>query len=156
MMANCVRRFFLTCVCLANCAECSPDSITDHLGIIENRKSNDIYDGIPQELKEYINKVISENDERHNNEISELKQHLNYQDSKIERLELEVEDLRSRCEHDERSTWNDEITSSPQTTESTTGDDINSTESVVVPISTNRQSKGIDVAIRNRSPKYRM
>ena len=57
-MANCVRRSFLACVCLAKCAVCLPDSITDYLGIIENHKSNAIYDGIPQELKEYINKLF--------------------------------------------------------------------------------------------------
>ena len=155
-MANCVRRFFLACVCLAKCAECSPDSITDYLGIIENHKSNDIYDGIPQELKEYINKVISENDERHDNEISELKQHLNRQDSKIERLELEVEDLRSRYEDDERSTWNDENTYNPQTTDYTTADDNNSTENAVVSSADKQNNSWINAVKRNHAPEYRM
>jgi len=154
-MATFLLLYLIGFVCFADCAKFSSYIDTVDLEINENDNGYK-EDGIPQELRDYIDKRLSENDERHKNEINELKQHLNRQDYKIERLELEVEDLRSRCEHDERSTWNDENTSSPQTTESTTGDDMNSTESVVVPISTNRHSKGIDVAIRNRSPKYRM
>ena len=130
-MANFLLLYLIGFVCFADCAKFSSYIDTVDLGINEN-DSGYKKDGIPQELRDYIDKRLSENDERHKNEINELKQHLNRQDSKIERLELEVEDLRSICKDDERSTWNDENTSSPQTTEVTTVDDMNCTESVVV------------------------
>ena len=152
-MANFLLLYLIGCVCFADCAKFSSYIDTVDLGINEN-DSGYKKDGIPQELRDYIDKRLSENDERHKNEINELKQHLNRQDSKIERLELEVQDLRSICKDDERSTWNDENTSSPQTTEVTTVDDMNSTESVVVS-SADKRTNMINDVDKKPSSKHR-
>ena len=152
-MANFLLLYLIGFVCFADCAKFSSYIDTVDLGINEN-DSGYKKDGIPQELRDYIDKRLSENDERHKNEINELKQHLNRQDSKIERLELEVQDLRSICKDDERSTWNDENTSSPQTTEVTTVDDMNSTESVVVS-SADKRTNMINDVDKKPSSKHR-
>ena len=152
-MATFLLLYLIGCVCFADCAKFSSYIDTVDLGINEN-DSGYMEDGIPQELRDYIDKRLSENDERHKNEINELKQHLNRQDSKIERLELEVEDLRSICKDDERSTWNDENTSSPQTTEVTTVDAMNSTESVVVS-SADKRTNMINDVDKTPSSKHR-
>ena len=152
-MANFLLLYLIGCVCFADCAKFSSYIDTVDLGINEN-DSGYMEDGIPQELRDYIDKRLSENDERHKNEINELKQHLNRQDSKIKRLELEVQDLKSICKDDERSTWNDENTSSPQTTEVTTVDDMNSTESVVVS-SADKRTNMINDVDKKPSSKHR-
>ena len=133
---------FLVCVCFANCAKLSSDSINiDHdINENDNRFKNE---GISQELKDYIDKRLSENDERYTNEINELKQYMNKQDSKISRLEQEVKELKRKCEREERSKWNDGNRNSPQTPEHTTTGDETYTESVVMP----REDKHM---IRNR------
>ena len=152
-MATFLLLYLIGFVCFADCAKFSSYIDTVDLGINEN-DSGYKEDGIPQELRDYIDKRLSENDERHKNEINELKQHLNRQDSKIKRLELEVQDLRSICKDDERSTWNVENTSSPQTTEVTTVDDMNSTESVVVS-SADKRTNMINDVDKKPSSKHR-